>query len=58
MKNLGTGLGIKFKKHIKIKVIVSISQLRITCIMLILEIFKRHFNNYGFKKFKQFHNAI
>lgn len=36
MKNLGTGLGIKFKKHIKIKVIVSISQLRITCIMLIL----------------------
>ena len=36
-KNLGTGLGIKLKKYIKIKAIVSIFQLRITCIMLILE---------------------
>ncbi len=36
-KNLGTGLGVKLKKYIKIKAIVSIFQLRITCIMLILE---------------------
>ncbi len=39
-KNLGTGLGIKLKKYIKIKAIVSIFQIRITCIMLILEIIK------------------
>ena len=35
-KNLGPGLGVKLQKYITIKAIVSIFQLRITCIMLIL----------------------
>jgi hypothetical protein len=39
LKNLGIGLGFKLKEYIKIKAIASSLEVRLTCIMLILENF-------------------